>query len=192
MPSIRCAARYAYRQKEVAIKKQLKHGLLVSGAVLSIGAASLGTAGLAQAATSSDTSPNQSIIEKLVSKFNLNKEEVQQLFDEDRTEREAERTQVMNDKINDLVTEGKLTQEQADKLIAKAKELQTQRESNRDSMNDKTDEERKEAMKAERESFTQWLSDNDIDEEYGRLIMGHGPGGRGHGGPPPSQNSEDQ
>ena len=188
----RCAeAVSTIRNKEAVIKQQIKRGLLVSGAVLSIGAASVGTMGLAHAATSSSTStnPQQGLIDKLVSKFNLNKDDVQKVFDQDRSNREATRQQEIQDKIAALVKDGKLTQDQADKLIAKGKELQTQREANRDAMMNKTDAERKTAMDAQRDSFKKWLSDNGIAEEYGRLIMGHGHGGRGPGGPPPSESS---
>lgn len=147
--------------------------------------------GLASAATATSTNPQQSIIDKLVSKFNLNKEEVQKVFDQDRAEHQAAREAEVKTKLDSLVKEGKLTQAQEDKLIAKAKEMQSQREANRESFKDKTEAERKAAFEKERTAFTTWLSDNGIAEEYGRLIMG-GPGGRGGpdgpGGPPPRTN----
>jgi len=149
--------------------------------------------GLASAATTSSTS-GQSLVDKLASKFNLNKDDVQKVFDEDRSAHEAERAAEVKTQLDQLVKDGKITQAQEDKLIAKGKELQTQREANRDSMKDKTDAERKAAMDAERTAFTKWLSDNGIAEEYGRLIMGGhgrhgGPGSHGPDGPPPSSTS---
>lgn len=160
--------------------------------MLSIGAATVGSMGLAHAATSTgtDTNPQQSLIDKLVSKFNLNKADVQKVFDEERTERDAERAAQIKTKLDSLVKEGKITQDQEDKLLAKAKEIQSQREANRDAMKDKTNAERKAAIDKERDSLKQWLSDNGIAEEYGRYLMGHGLGGRGHGGLPPSDSTE--
>lgn len=160
--------------------------------MLSIGAATVGSMGLAHAATSTstDTNPQQSLIDKLVSKFNLNKADVQKVFDEERSERDSEREAQTKTELDALVKDGKITQGQEDKLIAKAKEIQSQREANRDAMKDKTDAERKAAMDKERDSLKQWLSDNGIAREYGRFLMGHGPGGRGHGGPPPSYSTE--
>ena len=152
--------------------------------MLSIAGASFGVVGLANAATTSSTNPQQNLVDKLASTFKLNKDDVQKVFDEDRTARDTEHQQRIKDKLDALVKDGKITQEQEDKLIAKAKELHASREANRDSMKDKTKEERKTAMDAERDAFKKWLSDNGISEEYGRLVMGmgmgHGPGGHGH------------
>jgi len=92
---------------------------------------------------------------------------------------EAEREQEMKDKVAALVEDGKLTQAQADKINAKRAELQQAREANRDSMQDKTADERKAAMEAEKTTIDTWLSENDIDDSYAYLLMG----GHGHGGP---------
>ncbi len=79
--------------------------------MLSIGAASVGTMGLAHAATNTTTStnPQSSLIEKLVSKFNLNKDDVQKVFDEDRASHEAEQETQTKTKLDKLVTDGKIT-----------------------------------------------------------------------------------
>lgn len=141
--------------------------------------------GLASAATTSSTN-GQSIVEKIACKFNLNKDEVQKVFDENRAAHEAERTVEVKTQLDHLVKDGKITQDQEDKLIAKGKELQTLAQANRDSFKDKTKAERKTARSSERAAFTKWLSDNGISEEYGRLILGRHSGHNGHGGPPPT------
>lgn len=147
-----------------------------------VGLAGLGTMGVAKAATSSTNDPHgdpqSSIIEKIASKFNLNKDEVKKVFDEDHTARQAEHEARMQQTLDQLVKDGKLTQEQADKLTAKAKELKADRDANRDSMKDKSESERKSARDAKREELKKWLSDNGISEEYARFLGG---GGRGHG-----------
>lgn len=163
--------------------KHLKRNLLIGATAVSIGLSGVAGMGLAQAATTS-TNPQDTLIDKLVSKFNLNKADVQKIFDEDRAAHQAEREADYKAKLDQAVKDGKLTQAQEDKLIAKQKELQTQREANRDAMKDKTDAERKAAMDAERTAFQKWLSDNGIPQEY--AMMGHGRGGPG--GPPPSTN----
>lgn len=175
----------SFNEKENSIKRVVKQSLLVGGTMLSIGVAGAGTMGLANAATNttSDTSnPQSSIVEKLASKFKLNKEDVQKVFDEERTERKAANEAKVKEKLDALVKEGKLTQDQADKLIAKAAELKTTRQANRDAMQNKTAAERKAAMQAERAALDKWLSDNGIAKEYGRFLTGGGHGGRGgHG-----------
>lgn len=156
---------------------------MVGGAVASIGVASLGSAGLVSAATSSSTdNPKQSLIDSIAAKFNLNKDEVKKVFDEQHETREAEREQKMADRLAKAVKDGKLTQEQADKLTAKLKEMHESRETNREAMKDKTAAERKASMKAERDAFKQWLTDNNIPEEFGGPMGMKGAGNGHHGG----------
>lgn len=83
----------------------------------------------------------------------------------------------MADRLAQAVKDGKLTQDQADKITAKLKELKTQREAERDSMKDKTDEERKTAMEAKKTELEKWAKDNNIPLEYLRSLGG--PGGHG-------------
>lgn len=163
------------------IKRRIKQSLLVGGAVATVGLAGLGSLGVASAANNS-TDPQSSIIEKLASKFNLNKEEVQKVFDEERTAREAAREARIKEKLDQLVTDKKITQEQADKLVAKAKELKEAREAKREDFKNKSEAERKQAVEAERTALKQWLSNNGIAEEYARYLHG-GRHGRGLGGP---------
>ncbi len=137
-----------------------------------------GSIGIASAATSKDS--RTSIVDTLATKFGLNKDEVQKVFDEQKASMHAEREAKIADKIAELVKDGKLTQDQADKLTARAKELQTQREANRDKFKDLSKEERKAQMDKDREAISKWFSDNKIDEKYARFIFG---AHRGHSGP---------
>lgn len=155
---------------------------MVGGAMASIGVASLGSAGIVSAATNSNSNnPKQSLIDSIASKFNLNKDEVKKVFDEQHESREAEREQKMSDRLSEAVKDGKLTQDQADKLPAKLKEMHEAREANHESMKDKTGAERKAARQAERDAFKQWLTDNNIPEDFGGP-MGQKGEGRGHRG----------
>lgn len=153
--------------------------MLVGGAIATVGLAGLGTLGVASAATQ-NSDPQSSIIDKIATTFKLNKDDVKKVFDEERTAREAEHKAAVAGNLNQLVTDGKLTQEQADKLTAKAEELQAAREAGKDSLKDLTHDERKAAMEAKRDELKKWLSDNGIDEQYARFLM---PGHHGHGGP---------
>jgi polyhydroxyalkanoate synthesis regulator phasin len=162
------------------IIKRLNKTLLVGATIVSLGASSVVGMGLAHAAT---TSANQdSLVDKIASKFNLNKSDVQKVFDDDRTAHQAEREHKMKERLDQAVKDGKLTQAQADKLIAKHEELEATRQANRDAMKDKTEAERKAAMGAERTAYKQWLTDNGIPAEFG-MMGGHGRMG-GPGGPP--------
>jgi hypothetical protein len=136
--------------------------------------------GLAHAATSSSTN-QEGIVDKIAAKFNLNKADVQKVFDEDRTAHQAQHQQKMKERLDQAVKDGKLTQAQEDKLIAKQKELEASRQANRDAMKDKTKAERKTAIDADRTAFKQWLTDNGIPAEYD--MMGGRGGMRGQDGP---------
>lgn len=153
----------------------IKKSLVIAGTVASIGLASITGLGLASAQSS--TTGGSTLVDKIAAKFNLNKADVQKVFDEDHAAHEAEMQQKQADRLAQAVKDGKLTQDQADKITAKLQELQTQREANRTAMEGKTNAERKAAMDAERTALEQWAKDNNIPLEYLRGLGG--PGGHG-------------
>jgi Trk K+ transport system NAD-binding subunit len=158
----------------------IKKPLLVAGAVTSISAAGLVGNNMVSAATTTDD--NNSLVTKIAQKFNLKTEDVQAVFDADKQEKNTERQANLEKELSQLVTDGKLTAEQKDKIIAKQKELQANRETNKDTMKDKTEAERKSAMGAKKAELEKWASDNGIPTEYLRFVTG-GHGGHGPGGP---------
>lgn len=158
----------------------MKKRLLVLGAVSTIGLTSLAGIGLASAASQQNGSGG--LIDKIATTFNLNRDEVQKVFDENRAEHEAERKAQLEEKLAQAVTDGKITQEQADGMKAKLEEMQTFRES----LQDKTEAERREAMKTKMDELKTWMDENGIPETLRFLGgRGHGMGGPGHDGPPP-------
>jgi len=159
----------------------IRKPLLILGAATGIGLAGLTGLGVVSAATSTSTDPQSSIIDKLVTKFNLNRDDVEAVFEEGRTERETERQQKVEERLTQAVTDGTITEEQKTKILAKLEELKTQMESNREEMKDKTHEERREAMKQHREELQQWAEDNDIPLRYLMFMHGHGHHGPGMG-----------
>lgn len=164
----------------------MKKPLLIAGVATSIGLAGLG-AGVAQAATtdtSSTDNPMSSLVDKLATKFNLDKTEVQKVVDEQRTEMEAEREEQVKTKLAELVKAGTITQAQSDAITAKRAELQKEREASKDAAEDKTAEERKTERETKRTELEAWAKEQGLDTKYLRYVFGHGgPGGHGHGGP---------
>lgn len=164
----------------------IKRPLLLVGVFTSIGAAGLGSSALVTAET--NTSGTDSLATKIAQKFNLKTEDVQAVFTEDRAAKETERQAEVEKTLAQAVTDGKLTAEQKDKIIAKQKELQTQRESEHAAMEGKTDAEREAALEAKktemdtkRTELTKWAADNNIPTEYLKYVTGHGD--KGPGGP---------
>lgn len=151
--------------------------LIAAMAVAFIGVAGVGSMGVASAVTNSVDTPSGGIsdlVNKIADKFNLDKNEVEKVVEEDRAERKAEKEQRVADKLQELVKDGKLSEEQKDMLLAKRAELQAARESIKEDLKDKTDEERHQYMKEQREKLMQWAEDNDISTKYLHFVMGYG------------------
>lgn len=154
----------------------IKKSLLIAGAITAIGSAGvLGTAAVSAAA---DTTSSGSLVDKIAQKFNLNKADVQAVFDQNRADHEAQRQANVKTKLDQAVKDGKLTSDQETKILDKLKELQSQRDANHDDMKDKTPAERKAAMDAKKAETEQWAKDNNIPTDFLKFVR---PGGRGHG-----------
>jgi hypothetical protein len=150
--------------------------LIVPALVVAMGSAAvLGTSQIqAQTKTNNDYPP---IVQKLVTKFGLNENEVKAVFDEERAAREAEMKAKMEDRLNQAVANGKITEAQKQKIIAKLQELHEQRAEQMAKFKDMTPEERRaehQKMKAELEALAK---ENGIDPQYLMVVkMFKGPG----------------
>ena len=155
-----------------------KKTLLVAGAVTTLG--TIASVGLGSVYAATNTSGSGTIVDKIATKFNLNKDEVQKVFEEDRAEKETEHQQAMEERLTQAVTDGKLTEDQKAKILAKMAELKANRP-NMEELKNKTPEERHQLMEQHRTELEQWAKDNNIPEEYMpfhiRVKAGGGPGG---------------
>lgn len=148
--------------------------------VIAIVMASLGIAGvLGVGVALAQQGSGTTLAERIASQFNLNKDDVQKVIDQDRSDHRAEREKQYEERLQKAVDEGKLTSEQRDKILAKHKELETDREAQRDTMQGKTEQERRDAMKTKLDELKQWEKDNNIPSGY--LMPHDGPGGHGKG-----------
>lgn len=156
--------------------------LLIAGALI-LGLAGTSAGVIHAANTTTARGPMAEPVSAIAQKFNLNQADVQQVFDQQHQQMEAQHQQEMiqrlTERLAQAVKDGKLTQEQSDKILAKHQELKALHES----LKGKTPEEMKTAMKAQMESLQQWATDNNIPKEFmffGKMKMGPGPG---HNGP---------
>jgi polyhydroxyalkanoate synthesis regulator phasin len=143
-------------RENIATTKQLKEGymklkksMLAAGVITTVTAGSL----LGLGSASADTADGSSLIDKIASKFNLNRDEVEAVFDEEKAERQAERQADFSEELQEKVDAGDITAEQKTAIEAKMTEMQTARET-------------------EREAIQQWAEDNNIDMKY--VMGGHG------------------
>jgi formylmethanofuran dehydrogenase subunit E-like metal-binding protein len=138
----------------------------------------LTSAGVVLAATSDTTSSGLSIASRIATKIGFKQDDVQKVLDAQHTIRTEDMTVKMTARLDQLVTDKKITADQKQKILDKQKELQATREANKTTFQNLTQAERKAKMDAARTELETWAKDNGIDIQY---IMPFG-GGRGHHG----------
>ena len=74
------------------------------------------------------------IIQKLAERFNLNTDEVQQFFQENREEKHQEMQTRFEERLNQAVQDGQITEEQKQAILDKKAQMQAQRETHRKEM----------------------------------------------------------
>lgn len=158
------------------MKKQL--------AIVALVAAVTGT-GLVSARTvfaqTAPATPDQmsSLVRKLADRFGLNTADVQAVFDQERSERQAQMEARYTEQLNQLETEGKITDAQKQLILAKHREMVSQKQSLMQSLQGKSKEEIRTAMQTQRTELEQWAKQNNIDVRYlmgGMKHMGKGGG----------------
>lgn len=108
--------------------------LLTVVTVATSGLVLFGATSIVKAETTNSNRDN--IIDKLVSKFKLNKADVQAVFDQARTDRQKQRLQMMTDRLSQAVKDGKITEAQKTAILQKFQERQTERQKERQEMQD--------------------------------------------------------
>jgi hypothetical protein len=114
------------------------------------------------------------LIQRLMEKFGLNQSEVDTVVNAYRSERQAEMQAKHQERLQQLVDEGTLTEEQKNLVQQKHNEWQN----NKPDFSGMGHEERHEAMEAHKTEMEQWASENGIELQ----AMGMGErGGKGKG-----------
>jgi hypothetical protein len=150
----------------------VKRSLLV-GATLATVITGVSGAGIVSAATDSSNTSNTSLVDKIATKFKLNKSDVQAVFDQDRQEHQTQMEANQKEKLATAVKDGKLTQEQADHITQVMSEVNTLRGTT--SPQDESDSVRSQ-IKAKLDDLRTWAKSNNVDMQY--IMFGHGgPGG---------------
>lgn len=121
----------------------------------------------------------ESLIAKLVERFGLNQDEVEAVFEEVKEEKRTEISQRYEERLDEAVASGELTEEQKTLILQKRDELRAEKEQYKDQ--DLTNEEKQALREQHKQEIEQWAADNGIDTQY---LMGPkgGQGPRGEGG----------
>lgn len=133
------------------------------GALLAtFGAGALGVSTTFAATGTPDHHPMKDLVTAIATKFNVSEASVQEVFDTQRAVRQAERVENHATRLAKAVTDGKLTQAQADAITAKALEEKTFF----DGLEDATKEERRAAVKTNGEELKAWATLNAIPKQF--------------------------
>lgn len=157
----------------------IKKNLMIAGSLVTIGASAIGVSAVSAA---SNNDGRDGLVSKIASTFNLNQNEVQKVFDENREEHQAEHKARLEERLTKAVENGKISEDQKNLILAKMDENKAFFES----LKDMSKSERKTALKNHREDMKSWAEKNGIDKEYLRPSHhfgrhgGHGEGPKGH------------
>lgn len=113
----------------------------------------------------SDTTQS-TLLDKIIAKFNLNQDEVEQVMTDYQSERRTQMQSQYEERLNQAVADGKITEEQKQLILEKHNQLQSQ-----------WDAESNERQQ-HREEMQAWAAENNIDLSY----LGFGMGRSGRGG----------
>jgi hypothetical protein len=123
-----------------------------------------------KAVLADETGDYSPIVTRLAEKFNLTESDVQAVFDSVHDEHHNRMLQDREDKLDQAVTDGVITEEQKQALLNKWEEMHTEREQER---------------LQNHEEMQAWFQEQGIDMEALNQYMGFGPhhfGGPGHMG----------
>jgi len=147
---------------------------IILPALLLSGALAVGSLGFARA-YAQENSEYPPIVLKLAEKFGLNASEVQDVFKEVHDEHEADREARFSEHLNDLVSDGKLTESQKQMILDKHEEM----EAKMDEFKDLEPEQRREKMQQYHEELKIWATENGV--EFPFMVFKALKPGFGHG-----------
>lgn len=135
--------------------------LVLTMVITIIGAGVLGVTTV----SAQNTNPNtqDTLVQKVADTFRLDKTDVQKVFDEHHTEQKVQMEKKLDERLNQLVKDGKITEAQKQAILAKLKELHARKQANKDTLTDMTKKPRKEAMQKEKADLEAWAKEQGVD-----------------------------
>lgn len=136
------------------------------------------------ASADADNRGSDNLVKKIAQKFNISQDDVQKVFDEERSAHQAEREKKAGERLQKLVDDGTITAEQKTAIEAKMKELKAEHEANKGTMKDLSEDERKAKMEEKRSALETWAQEQGLDLSKLKGVFGGPGGGHGHRGGP--------
>ena len=139
------------------------------------------TTALARPTLAEESGNFPTIIQKLVERFGLDQGEVEEVFERDREERHAQMQARYEERLNQAVEDGQITQEQKEAILAKREQMRSECEVE----SGLSQEEREQNREEHHEEMEAWAEQNGLEMSQLFGLMG-GPGGPkgGHFGGP--------
>ncbi len=157
--------------------KKTKQALLIGAGVVTIGAAGMGVTASTYALSGSDKGPDSTLIDTLVSKFNLNKSDVEKVFEQAHDARHEEMKADRETALKSALDDKKISQSQYNHIKDVWSQMDKLHEGKRSDANRKK-------MHNLMEKLRKWMDAQKIDKS----IMGMPPRG-GHDGPHNDDNT---
>jgi len=146
------------------MKKKIVLPAFLAIAILAIGI-------LATGVSAEESYSYPAVVQRLANRFNLNVRDVRRVFDEERDERRAEAFARFADRLDDLISEGKITEEQKDAILDKHEDMHNTMEE----LDGLSPDERHEEMQKIHEEYRNWLEEQGFEENFlGMFRMRYG------------------
>lgn len=122
------------------------------------------------------------LIQKLAEAFGKSETEVEAVFEDLRLERQQQLQAQYQERLDQAVENGELTEEEKQLILNKHAELRLMHEEDWANRENMTPEEWRAQREAERDELESWAEEHNIDLKYFHLGLGRGMGmGKGHG-----------
>lgn len=122
----------------------------------------------------------ETLIERLAGKLGKSTDEVREVFEEIRSEHQAQMQTEFEERLNSAVANGEISEEQKQLILQKHDELRSSRQVEFSEKLNQTRDEWKSQREAHRSELEKWASENGIDLKYFMGGMGKmGPNGEG-------------
>ncbi len=102
------------------------------------------------------------LVERFAERFDLDPDEIMDFMEELREEKKAEMEARFEEKLDELVEDGDITSGQKQAILDKKEEMKTFKES----LEDMTISEAREALKDQKEDLKDWAEENDLELKY--------------------------
>jgi len=119
------------------------------------------------------------MVKELAVKLGVDESKVSAVFDEMHQEHQKEMEAQLNDRLDEAVANGKITEAQKTAILAKHDEMKDEHEANRESFQNMTPEQRRETRQTDHDEMEAWAQEQGIDLEYFMGPMGGHMGKRG-------------